>query len=102
MEGEGPGLNNCMSPFRGPCADFPLVLCISANSVSNINTAKWLQRAEINLLAGEKGPQHWIQVLVYTIILAKLLKSTFYSFMWKEMILRLVTSIEKWLLVQES
>ena len=59
------------------------------------------KRAESNLQADEKGPQHWIQVFVYTILLAKL-KSPFYSFLWQALILRLVTSIEKWLLVQES
>ena len=33
------GLNNCMSPRRGPCANFQLGLRISANSVANFNTA---------------------------------------------------------------
>ena len=37
---EGKGLNNCMSPTRGPCADFQ-----SANSVGNITTAKSLQKS---------------------------------------------------------
>ena len=33
-----------MSPPSEPCTDFQLSLCISTNSVGNINTAKWLQK----------------------------------------------------------
>ena len=47
--------------------DFQLGLWISTNSVGYINTAKSLKRAESNLLADEKSPQHWILVAIWII-----------------------------------
>ena len=38
------GLNKCMSPFQGPCADFQLCLCKSTNIVGNTNTSKQQKR----------------------------------------------------------
>ena len=56
-----------MSSPRGPCADFQLGLLISANSVAKINIAKLHKKAESNLLADKRGPQHWILVVVRVI-----------------------------------
>ena len=49
------------------CADFQLSLCISANSVGYIDTAKSLPKAESNLLADEKSHTLLGQVVVWVI-----------------------------------
>ena len=74
----------CMSSFRGPSVDFyttpfeARVLYTSNLQVvggilpkaSQISTQPThYQRAEANLLAAEKGPQHWTQVVIWIVYL---------------------------------
>ena len=59
----GRGYNNCMSPPYAPSAE--LGLWVSANSIVNITTANSLQKSI--LLADEKDPQDWSQVVVWVI-----------------------------------
>ena len=51
---EGKGLNNCMSPSHGPCANFQFGLCISANSIININTSNSLQKSKKQFASRQK------------------------------------------------
>ena len=45
-----------MSLYQTPCADFKLGLWKSTNSVSNINTAKSLQKSRKQFTYRQKGP----------------------------------------------
>ena len=53
------GLNNCMSPSQGPCAESQSGLFKSTYCVGNINTA------ENNLLADEKDPGSFLVLHLY-------------------------------------